>query len=63
MVSHEMNIQRFRKLVEAYGTHSERWPEDDRQAALIFLETDLDAIKIISDFKSLDDALNADVVT
>ena len=42
-----MNIQRFKKLIEAYGTGSERWPEADRHAALIFLDSNLDANEVI----------------
>ena len=57
-----MNIQRFRELIEAYGTRSERWPEADRPAALIFLEADRDAIAITNELRRLDEALDADIV-
>ena len=57
-----MNIQRFKELIEAYGTRSERWPEADRHAALIFLESDRDAIEIINELRRLDEALDADIV-
>ena len=58
-----MNIQRFKKLIEAYGTGSERWPEADRHAALIFLDSNLDANEVIKEMRSLDEALDADLVT
>mgnify|MGYP000011601597 FL=1 len=57
-----MNIQRFKELIEAYGTRSERWPEADRHAALIFLEADRDAVEIINELRRLDEALDADIV-
>jgi len=57
-----MNIQRFKELIEAYGTRSERWPEADRNAALIFLQGDRDAIEIVKELRSLDEALDADLV-
>lgn len=57
-----MNIQRFKELIEAYGTRSERWPEADRPAALIFLEADRDAVEIINELRRLDEALDADIV-
>ena len=30
--------KRFAQLLEAYGGHPQRWPEEERQAALQFLE-------------------------
>lgn len=63
MVHLEMNIQKFRKLIEAYGTNSEAWPSADKVDALIFLDVDPVAKSVVAEFGQLDQILNADVVT
>jgi hypothetical protein len=35
--SSDMNLQRFREIVESYGAEAERWPADERADALAFL--------------------------
>jgi len=69
-----MDIHKFRKLIEAYGTNSDVWPSDQKQSALAFLNQshqDLtrvsaldnpDASSIIKEFELLDKVLDADIV-
>jgi hypothetical protein len=63
MVNLEMNIQKFRKLLGAYGTNSEVWPSADKETALRFLDVDPEAKSVVAEFRRLDEILNADVVT
>lgn len=58
-----MNIQTFRKLIEAYGTNSKVWPSADKVDALNFLDVDPVAKSVVAEFRYLDQILNADVVT
>ncbi len=52
-----MNIERFRQLVESYGTVPERWPADERDEALRLLGRSEDAQRIVNEESGLDDAL------
>lgn len=63
MVNLEMNIQKFRKLLGAYGTNSEVWPSADKETALRFLDVDPEAKSVVAEFRRLDEILNADMVT
>jgi hypothetical protein len=63
MVNLEMNIQKFRKLIGAYGTNSEVWPSADKETALRFLDVDPEAKSVVAEFRRLDEILNADMVT
>ena len=58
-----MNIQKFRKLIGAYGTNSEVWPSADKETALRFLDVDPEAKSVVAEFRRLDEILNADMVT
>ena len=62
MVTIKMDIQRFKCLIEAYGTNSAAWPVDEKKAALLILESDHRAKNIFMEFSQLDDVLNTDIV-
>ncbi|MFT7688541.1 MAG: hypothetical protein ACI9FB_003905 [Candidatus Azotimanducaceae bacterium] len=45
-----LSVQRFRIIIEAYGANSDKWPDDEKNDALLLLETNPDA-KIIFDLQ------------
>lgn len=53
----EMEIKRFRALIESYGAAPERWPEGEQEAALALLEKS-DAQALLRDAAPLDSALD-----
>jgi hypothetical protein len=56
-----ITAERFQTLIEAYGTESARWPEDEREAASKFLRENVAAQQVFNEFEALDEllALNA----
>jgi len=48
------SLERFRIIVEAYGANAEKWPVDERKAALALMETDLEAKNLLSAQHELD---------
>ena len=54
-----MNHTRLLQIINAYGTNSERWPEEERLAAVHQLEQDSKAQQAIVSLKSLDTALDS----
>ena len=53
-----MTRERLTAIVNAYGGNAARWPEDERAAAVSFLESDPGARGLIDDALRLDDALD-----
>jgi len=49
-----MTRERFKMLVEAYGADPRRWPEAEREAALRFVESDVEAQRILEEVRALD---------
>lgn len=57
-----MDHTRLIQIIEAYGAHPERWPEEERFAAEQLLGDDLDANRLLSIHKLVDRALDSYVV-
>lgn len=53
-----MNIDRFRALTSAWGAHSDRWPEGERQSALTLLEQSQEARTILAAAQEMDAMLD-----
>lgn len=54
-----MTEQRLTRLIDAYGANEARWPEEDRAAALAFIESTSGARTSIEDARSFDLLLSA----
>jgi hypothetical protein len=54
-----MNETRLKRLLEAYGAESERWPPGDRQAALALLAASPAARALVAEARRLDRLLEA----
>lgn len=53
-----MNSERFRILADAYGADLDRWPANEREAAVAYLDADPDAPVWLADAQSLDQLLD-----
>ena len=53
-----MNLQRFRELVGSYGAAPDRWPEEERQAALDLAGTSSEAEFLMRQEAELDSFLD-----
>lgn len=53
-----MELERFRSLLDAYGAAPERWPEEERAAATALLADSVDARTFLSEAALLDKALD-----
>ena len=53
-----MNLQRFRELVRSYGAAPDRWPEEERQAALDLAGTSSEAEFLMRQEAELDSFLD-----
>lgn len=49
--------ERFKALIEAYGTQEKRWPQDERDAASTYLRENKSAQQLVQDNQILDDIL------
>ena len=49
-----MNHIRLIEIINVYGTYSEKWPHDEREAATELLKSDLEAQTLIKNVKSFD---------
>ena len=49
-----MNHIRLIEIINAYGTHSGKWPREEREAAMGLLTKDLEAQSLISKVRELD---------
>ena len=54
-----VSAERFSAIVEAYGADSSRWPEAEREFALILLDRSAQAQEIVRNAQALDQALGA----
>lgn len=50
----QMTLERFKQIVEAYGAEARAWPEDEREAALAFCDTDPQARRLRAEAGALD---------
>jgi hypothetical protein len=48
------SLQRFRQIVESYGSRPQRWPEPEREAALALLEYSAEARELVQQQTGLD---------
>ena len=53
-----MNLKRFKKIVETWGSDPTRWPDDLRASALEFMSTEPDAYDAMNEAKSFDRLLD-----
>lgn len=53
-----MKIDRFTRILEAYGTHEDNWPADERHAARQLLQSSDECSAILESFSALDDRLH-----
>ena len=49
-----MNHIRLIEIINAYGAHSERWPHNEREAAIRLVKTDVKAQSLINSVRELD---------
>ena len=49
-----MELERFRQILEAYGAVSDRWPDNERDAALALLTRSKDAVWLVEQAQELD---------
>jgi hypothetical protein len=57
----EMNKERLKAIVEAYGAEARRWPEAEREAASAFVDAFPEiAAPLLQETRALDAALDAD---
>ncbi len=54
-----MTQDRIRELIEAYGAAPERWPGRERDLAMVFIATSVEAQDLLKEASALDTALNA----
>lgn len=50
--------ERFKTLIEAYGTQAQRWPEDERQLAIAYLQLNPSAQRLVKEYQELDRLLD-----
>ena len=53
-----MNIERFHKILEAYGTREGNWPSAERRDAQQFIEQDTQGQQLLQKYRQLDIRLN-----
>ena len=53
-----MKIDRFTRILEAYGTDEDNWPQDERHAARQLLQSSDECSAILDSFSALDDRLD-----
>ena len=54
-----MELGRFHTILNAYGAAPERWPEDERAAALALTRASVPAARALADARALDQSLDA----
>lgn len=59
MYEFNMNMKRFKQLLAAYGANVERWPDEERDEAARFVETNQQAKTLLSEEALFDEALDA----
>lgn len=50
--------ERFATIIEAYGSQPERWPENERDAALAYMEHHTPAQILVTEYRKLDELLD-----
>ncbi len=58
MTQEKMTLVRLQEILAAYGAKSDRWPADERAAAVRFLERNRQAQKFIAEAQKLDTSLD-----
>ena len=58
MTRSTMKIERFRAILDSYGTRSDAWPEAERDAATALIETSADAKNLLEAGAALDHMLD-----
>lgn len=53
-----MKIERFRQILNAYGTRDAHWPGDEREQALNLVRTDPKCAQLLEVHRELDDVLD-----
>ncbi|MFT7128222.1 MAG: hypothetical protein ACI89U_000328 [Gammaproteobacteria bacterium] len=54
-----MNLERLREIIGSYGASEEKWPSDERNAVLSFLDNSAEARALVNIEASLDTLLDA----
>jgi hypothetical protein len=54
----ELELERFRTIVDAYGTDPSKWPMQEKETALRFMGGSTEAIEIVNQAADLDRLLN-----
>jgi hypothetical protein len=54
-----VELARFQTILNAYGAAPERWPQDERDAALALTRSSVTAARALADARIIDDSLNA----
>ncbi len=49
-----MNTERFRQILDAYGTREDNWPVDERRAAKLLLQSDTECYQLLQHYRSVD---------
>ena len=55
----DMRLERLKAIIDAYGAHSARWPETEREAALACLATHAEAGAWLAEARALDGLMDA----
>ncbi len=58
MTRSTMKIERFKAILDSYGTRSYAWPEAERDAATAFIEASADAKNLLEAARALDRMLD-----
>ena len=53
-----MNIDAFTQILEIHGANSANWPEDSREACLMFADSNANAGQLLRQFQHLEQNLN-----
>jgi hypothetical protein len=54
-----MNIDRLEKLMQSYGVHEKNWPEQERAAARLLIESNPLAAQLVTKYEPLDRLLDS----
>jgi hypothetical protein len=57
-----MNIKRFKRILDAYGTRQENWPGGEREAARLLLGSDPECASLLQRYHPLDTRLDKYVI-
>jgi len=54
----ELGLERFRSIVDTYGTDPSKWPKEEKEASLRFMGGSTEAVEIVNQAADLDRLLN-----